>query len=196
MGSNKVNSGETAVVLNILKTGNESFIKSISEDRALEVQVKKTSLGQTPFAAVLSCIDSRVPVETIFGLGIGDIFSFRSAGNFVDQKIEENNDILGSLEFAKASGVQLILVLGHSSCGAVKAAIGKPDPKWPPSLDLMVDRLRTNIKTKDADVAIRENVRNTIKYIKEHSKFLSEFEIIGGVYDITTGAVNFLGENG
>ncbi|MFY0629879.1 MAG: carbonic anhydrase [Flavobacteriaceae bacterium] len=198
MGENK-----DSMAIEILKTGNQSFVENIASDRVLQTQVKKTSLGQTPFAAVLSCIDSRVPVETVFGLGVGDIFSFRAAGNFVDKKPIENNNILGSLEFATDSGVQLILVLGHTGCGAIKAAIGEPNPKWPLSLGIMVKRLRSNITKSskvitDSDKAIKENVVNTIKYISKHSAFIKEkekenkIEIRGGVYNIATGEVKFI----
>jgi len=190
MGSNKENAA-IEVAVNILKTGNESFVENVSSDRVLQTQVKKTSLGQTPFAAVLSCIDSRVPVETIFGLGIGDVFSFRSAGNFVDQKIEENNNILGSLEFAKMSGVQFILVLGHTSCGAVKAAIAGDSTKCQQT-NIMIGRLQNNITTTDENTAIKENIINTIKHIRKLSDCLRDFEIRGGVYDISTGEVEFI----
>ncbi len=190
MGSNKENAA-IEVAVNILKTGNESFVENVSADRVLQTQVKKSSLGQTPFAAVLSCIDSRVPVETIFDIGIGDIFSFRAAGNFVDQKIEENNNILGSLEFAKMSGVQLILVLGHTGCGAVQAAIAG-DPTECKQTNIMVGRLQNNISTTDENEAIRENVKNTIKHIRKLSDCLRDFEILGGVYNISTGEVEFI----
>ena len=103
--------------LQTLKDGNLRFQKSLKEDRNLIEQVTDTSKGQYPFATILSCIDSRVSSELIFDQGIGDIFSVRIAGNFV------NEDILGSMEFAcKLAGTKLILVLGHTSCGAVKGA--------------------------------------------------------------------------
>lgn len=194
MGNNeeKKNSG-SLIATDILRTGNESFVNSLSTNRVLDVQVRKTSLGQTPFAAVLSCIDSRVPVETIFDVGIGDIFSFRSAGNFVTGPKASlgNNNILGSLEFAMMSGVQLILVLGHTSCGAVKAAIaGEPTPCS--NTNEMIGRLKTNITTKDEDEAIKENVKKTIDHIRMQSNCLREFKIIGGIYNVSTGQVEFL----
>ena len=145
------------LAINILKTGNKNFVKNLSTNRNLKAEMKKTSGGQTPFAAVLSCIDSRVPVETIFDLGIGDVFSFRAAGNFVDQKIEENNNILGSLEFAKLSKVKLIVVLGHSRCGAIQAAIAG-EPTECKQTNIMVGRLQNNITTTDENAAIKENV--------------------------------------
>lgn len=193
MGSNKENISEMTfdIALNTLKEGNANFVRNLSTNRDLKVERERTAGGQTPFAAVLSCIDSRVPVEIVFDLGIGDVFSFRAAGNFVDKKIEENNNILGSLEFAKLSGVQLILVLGHSSCGAVKAAIAG-DPTPCAQTNEMVRRLQTNITSSDEDTAIRENVTNTITYIREHSQCLKDFEILGGVYNLKTGVVEFL----
>ena len=103
--------------IEILKEGNLRFQKNIKADRNLIKQVSETSTGQFPFATILSCIDSRVSSELIFDQGIGDIFSARIAGNFV------NDDILGSMEFAcKLAGTKLILVLGHTACGAVKGA--------------------------------------------------------------------------
>jgi carbonic anhydrase len=200
MGNNKENNDKItpSTVVDLLKEGNQNFVDNWMQKRNYREEVRETSGGQTPFAAILSCLDSRVPVEAIFDLGIGDVFSFRAAGNFVDQKIEENNNILGSLEFAKASGVQLILVLGHTGCGAINAAVGTPDPNWCGPMGVMVKRLRSNILNKgnviikDKKEATRVNVTNTIKHIKEHSSCLRNFEFIGGIYDITTGEVEFI----
>ena len=106
-----------SLALNALKEGNSRFVNNKKADRDLMVQVKDTCSGQYPFATILSCIDSRVSSELIFDQGIGDIFSARVAGNFV------NEDILGSMEFAcKLAGTKLVVVLGHTSCGAVKGA--------------------------------------------------------------------------
>ena len=103
--------------IQLLKEGNNRFIENKAINRNLLDQVKATSLGQFPFATILSCIDSRVSSELIFDQGIGDVFSARVAGNFV------NEDILGSMEFAcKLAGTKIVLVLGHTSCGAVKGA--------------------------------------------------------------------------
>ena len=100
-----------------LKEGNIRFQNNFSADRNLLEQVKDTTTGQFPFATVLSCIDSRIPVEMVFDQGIGDLFSVRIAGNFI------NDDILGSMEFAcKLAGSKVVVVLGHTSCGAVKGA--------------------------------------------------------------------------
>ena len=104
-------------IVDILKEGNKRFVDNQKLNRNLQQQVLETSGGQFPFATVLSCIDSRIPVEAIFDQGIGDLFSVRIAGNFV------NDDILGSMEFAcKLAGSKVLLVLGHTSCGAVKGA--------------------------------------------------------------------------
>ena len=103
--------------LQILKNGNDRFINNIREHKNLLEQVNETSVGQYPFATILSCIDSRTSAELIFDQGLGDVFSIRIAGNVV------NTDILGSMEFAcKVAGSKLILVLGHTKCGAIKGA--------------------------------------------------------------------------
>ncbi|MEO0341780.1 MAG: carbonic anhydrase, partial [Bacteroidota bacterium] len=107
-----------AIALDMLKAGNQRFVNKTPEDRDLHTQMQGTTSGQWPFAVVLGCIDSRVPVEVVFDQGIGDIFTARVAGNFV------NTDILGSIEYGcKVAGSKLVVVLGHTSCGAVKGAI-------------------------------------------------------------------------
>ena len=106
-----------AVALTLLQEGNERFVKNKKAERDLLEQVRDTATGQYPFATILSCIDSRVSAELIFDQGVGDIFSVRVAGNIV------NEDLLGSMEFAcKLAGTRVVLVLGHTSCGAVKGA--------------------------------------------------------------------------
>src|SRR3989304_4736362 len=106
-----------AIALKLLKDGNERFVSNLKLNRNLLQQVNETRDGQWPFAAILSCIDSRTSAELIFDQGLGDIFSIRIAGNII------NKDILGSLEFAcKMAGAKLIVVLGHSKCGAIKGA--------------------------------------------------------------------------
>src|SRR5690606_6936409 len=106
--------------ITMLREGNRRFLDRAPSERRLDAQVKATAAGQHPFAVVLGCIDSRVPVETVFDQGIGDIFTARVAGNIV------NPDLLGSMEFAcKLAGSKAILVLGHTSCGAVKGAIAQ-----------------------------------------------------------------------
>lgn len=190
------------MVIRAFSEGNERFRNNDLIARNLSAQVQKTSKGQFPQAIVLSCVDSRVPVETIFDQSIGDIFVARVAGNFV------NEDILGSMEFAcKVSGSKLILVLGHESCGAVKAAIddvklGNITPmlsKIKPAfaaIDYSGERNSNN--TEFVAMACESNIRNTINEIRTNSPILKEMEdnmeikIIGGVYDLDTGNVNFI----
>ncbi|MDG2062090.1 MAG: carbonic anhydrase family protein [Flavobacteriaceae bacterium] len=192
----------SASALKELKDGNQRFVEKKQLNRDLMQQVSETSTGQYPFAIILSCIDSRVSSELIFDQGIGDIFSVRIAGNFV------NEDILGSMEFAcKLAGTKLVLVLGHTACGAVKGAcdrarlgnlttlINKIEPsveavKEPEDLSL---RNSSNIDFVNEVAAV--NVKMTIENIRAKSQVLNELEdvgeiqIIGGMYDIKTGAV-------
>merc|ERR1712146_206732 len=136
--------GTPARALEELKKGNKRFVSNSPIDRDLLVQVDGTSSGQFPYATVLSCIDSRVSSELIFDQGIGDIFSVRIAGNFV------NEDILGSMEFAcKLAGTKLILVLGHTACGAVKGACDHA----------RLGNLTTLIKKLEPAVAAVENLK-------------------------------------
>ena len=194
-----------AKALELLQEGNQRFIAKQQVERDLNLQVDQTSTGQFPFATVLSCIDSRVPAELVFDQGIGDIFSVRIAGNFV------NTDILGSMEFAsKLAGTKLILVLGHTACGAVKGACDHAELG---NLTAMLGNITPAVEaiTEPADAADRtsanidfvnavgtKNVELTIERIREESPVLAEMEqageiqIIGGMYDIATGKVNFL----
>ena len=194
-----------AKALELLKEGNQRFTAKQQVERDLNLQVEQTSTGQFPFATVLSCIDSRVPAELVFDQGIGDIFSVRIAGNFV------NSDILGSMEFAsKLAGTKLILVLGHTACGAVKGACDHAElgnltgmlDKIAPAVDAVTepaaaaDRTSANIDFVNAVGA--KNVTLTIERIREESPVLAEMEqageiqIVGGMYDIATGQVSFL----
>ena len=188
-------------VLADLMDGNERFIETKMESRDLESQRNQTVGGQFPKAVVLSCIDSRVPVETIFDQGIGDVFVARVAGNF------ENTDILGSLEYScKAAGSKLVLVLGHESCGAVKAAIdgvelgnitsmlGNILPAVKQTAD-QVDGEATSSNSTFVAKTVENNVALTIERIREKSPILKEMEdngeinIVGGVYHLSTGKV-------
>ena len=185
--------------LEMLKTGNQRFVENRQEKRNYSEQVAQTSGGQYPFAVVLGCVDSRVPPETVFDLGIGDIFGIRIAGNFV------NEDILGSMEFAtKVVGSKHILVLGHTSCGAIQ---GAKDQVELGNLTGLVNKLQPAVQaTRDAsdggDLDINEiaemNVRITIEQIKQQSPILrelwenGEIGISGGMYDVSTGKVTFL----
>ena len=190
--------------LDALKQGNDRFVNGTQVARNLIAQVEETSTGQYPFATVLHCIDSRVSAEHVFDQGIGDLFSIRIAGNFV------NEDILGSMEFAcKLAGTKVLVVLGHTACGAVKGAcdharlgnltalINKIEPtveavNTPADADL---RNSSNIDFVN-DVAAK-NVEMTIDNIRTRSSVLSEMEangeikIVGGMYDIATGKVAY-----
>ena len=190
------------MAVEMLKAGNQRFLAGKPLNRDLSSQVHETSGGQYPFAVVLSCIDSRVPAEIIFDQGIGDIFNVRIAGNFV------NSDILGSLEFAcKVAGSKAILVLGHTSCGAIKGAC---DDVVLGNLTGMLDNLKTAVfsvdNSGDRSSANKEfvqkvsdmNVRLSIAAIKAQSPVLremldqGEISIVGGMYDVASGKVQFV----
>lgn len=195
-------SPKQAVVL--LKEGNQRFMANKKASRNLLEQVEDTSTGQYPFATILSCIDSRVSSELIFDQGIGDIFSVRIAGNFV------NEDILGSMEFAcRLAGTKVIVVLGHTSCGAVKGACDDAKlgnlttmlAKIKPAVEAVnepSDQSLRNSKNIDFvnDVA-KKNVELTIDNIRKQSPVLQdmedagEIEIVGAMYDINDGSVTF-----
>lgn len=190
----------TAVML--LKDGNKRFQDNIKADRNLLRQVDDTSTGQFPFAAILSCIDSRVSSEIVFDQGIGDIFSVRIAGNFI------NDDILGSLEFAcKVAGSKVIVVLGHSSCGAVKGAcdnveLGKLTgmlAKIKPAVNA-VEGVYEDMSSKNAEfvqAVSDKNVELTVQAIKDNSEVLKEMldngeiSVVGAMYNVATGEVIF-----
>lgn len=187
--------------LEILKDGNARFVQNLKANRNLLQQVNDTSGGQYPFAIILSCIDSRVPAELIFDQGLGDIFSVRIAGNFV------NEDILGSMEFAcKVAGSKLIVVLGHSSCGAVKGAC---DDVQLGNLTTLLSKLKPAVEaieekgdrsSANADFVQKvadKNVDITIENIRKQSPVLKEMldndsiGIVGGMYDVESGQVEF-----
>lgn len=191
---------ETA--LEKLKEGNERFVNNIKTHRDLLQQVNETSAGQFPFACILSCIDSRTSAELIFDQGLGDIFSIRIAGNIL------NDDILGSMEFAcKIAGSKLILVLGHTKCGAIEGAcdnivlgnlttlLNKIKPAIEKETLTKSDRNGNN-KLFVENVAIN-NVYLNVQKIKQQSNILLEMElsreikIVGGLYDLDTGFVVF-----
>ena len=190
--------------LQYLKEGNLRFQNNLKANRNLLEQVNDTSDGQFPFATILSCIDSRVSAELVFDQGLGDIFSVRIAGNFV------NEDILGSMEFAcKLAGTKLIVVLGHTSCGAVKGAcdnaqmgnltklISKIKPAVQAVTEPKNETERNSSNIQFVDNVAKKNVYLTIDRIHQESPILSEMEkngeimIIGAMYDINTGAVDF-----
>jgi len=194
-----------AVALTLLQEGNERFVKNKKAERDLLEQVRDTATGQYPFATILSCIDSRVSAELIFDQGVGDIFSVRVAGNIV------NEDLLGSMEFAcKLAGTRVILVLGHTSCGAVKGAC---DDARLGNLTTLISKIkpavqavtqpedpadRTSQNLQFVDEVAETNVRLTMDNIRRLSPVLKVMEedgeiiIAGAMYDISSGDVRFL----
>jgi len=185
-----------------LKTGNARFVSGQPAQRDHRADVKTTASGQYPFAVVLSCLDSRVPIEIVLDQGIGDIFSARVAGNVLD------DDILGSMEFGcKASGAKLIAVIGHSNCGAIKGAVD--DVKLGKLSDLL-SKIKPAIAKVPADVSPRAsknlefvdkvaeaNVRLVMQQVRERSPILRQMldqhqiGLVGGIYDLSTGEVHF-----
>jgi carbonic anhydrase len=191
--------------IEILKEGNERFVRNHKADRDLLEKVKDTATGQYPFATILSCIDSRVSAELIFDQGVGDIFSVRVAGNIV------NEDLLGSMEFAcKLAGTRVIVVLGHTSCGAVKGAcddarmgnlttlLSKIKPAVTAVSEPKDPSERTSKNQEFVDQVAETNVRMTIENIRKQSPVLrimeedGEIAIVGAMYDIRSGNVHFL----
>lgn len=191
-------------VLEILKKGNKDFTEDNLTVRNNSARVREAALGQYPKAAILSCLDSRVPVEDIFHRGIGDVFVARVAGNFV------NEDILGSLEYAcKVAGAKLIVVLGHEHCGAIKSAI---DDVQLGNITAMLSKIKpavadaaasfegeeTSSNPEFVDAVCTHNIEHAINEIRAKSPILKEMEdkgeikIVGGVYHLETGAVSFL----
>ena len=190
--------------LTSLVEGNTRFQQNLRADRNLLEQVKTTSTGQFPFATILSCIDSRVSSELIFDQGIGDLFSIRIAGNFA------NTDVLGSMEFAcKLAGTKLLVVLGHTACGAVKGAcddaklgiltsmLAKIKPAVEATIEPEDASIRNSSNTEFVNDVSTKNVELTIEYILENSPVLKEMQsegsikVIGAMYDIKTGKVTF-----
>jgi carbonic anhydrase len=191
-----------AKAIEMLKQGNDRFVSGDSIERDLIAQVKQTSKGQFPFAAVVSCLDSRIPPAIVFDQGIGDLFVARVAGNFV------NDDILGSLEFAtKLAGAKLILVMGHTECGAVKGAC---DAAQLGLLTTTLASINPAVKAVQGDYTPRNsqnakfvqavaemNVRLTMQKLRDRSVVLremidkGEIGLVGAMYDVTNGKVMF-----
>ena len=183
----------------ILVEGNKRFVQNVKAQRNLKSQVLETSTGQYPFAVILSCIDSRVPAELVFDQGIGDVFSARVAGNII------NEDILGSMEYAcKVAGSKIIVVMGHSKCGAVTAACQGVElgnvTKLLSKIRVAVNEVKSEgIELDEAGVetVAERNVLNSIERIRNESKILAEMEangeieIVGAMYSLTTGEVTF-----
>jgi carbonic anhydrase len=188
--------------LTILKEGNGRFRQNLRVSRDLLQQVNATSDGQWPFATILSCIDSRTSAELIFDQGLGDVFSIRIAGNII------NDDILGSMEFAtKVAGSKLLVVLGHTNCGAIKGAC---DMVQLGNLSTLLNKIQPSVylerKTKTdrnakneqfVERVARIQVRRSVESIIEHSVIVRELietravGLIGAHYDIDTGEVEF-----
>lgn len=192
-------------VLQSLKEGNERFASGTLTTRDHTERVRQAALGQHPKAVILSCLDSRIPVEDAFDRGIGDVFVARVAGNF------ENTDILGSMEFGcKVSGSKLILVLGHEHCGAIKGAIDGVElgnitamlENVSPAVEHFADYAGEKSSENDEFVHMvaEQNVLLTIADIREKSPILKEMEskgeikIVGGLYNMDTAQVTFLDE--
>lgn len=191
-------------VLEDLLDGNKRYVSNNVTNSDISSLVQQTANGQFPKAVILSCIDSRVPVELVFDQTIGDIFVARVAGNF------ENIDILGSMEYSCAvAGSKLILVLGHESCGAVKAACDGVElgnitamlSNITPAAKMaseQVDGVADSSNKEFVAKTVENNVKLTIERIREKSKILQEMEdngeisIVGGVYSLATGKVNML----
>jgi carbonic anhydrase len=190
------------MALEILKEGNKRFVNNLKANRNLLQQANETSEGQHPFAIILSCIDSRTSAELIFDQGLGDVFSVRIAGNII------NEDILGSMEFAtKLAGSKIIVVLGHTKCGAVKGACDHAEMG---NLTALLSKIQPAVYDEKTEVENRNssnanfvekvaiiNVKRTVQAICERSPILKEMiekgeiGIIGGTHDISTGEVTF-----
>jgi carbonic anhydrase len=193
--------------LDFLKQGNERFINNLKTQRNLLQQVNETSDGQFPFAIILSCIDSRTSAELIFDQGLGDIFSARVAGNVI------NEDILGSMEYAiKYAGSKLIVVLGHTKCGAIISACNHVREgnitsllhKIKPSLDkeTTIVENRNGNNEEFVNIITELNVKYVLSEIVDRSDiiaqklFNSEIKLVGGMYNVDTGEVTFYEESG
>lgn len=185
--------------LRVLVEGNKRFMQNVKTQRNLKEQVLETSVGQYPFAVILSCIDSRVPAELVFDQGIGDIFSVRVAGNII------NEDILGSMEYAcKVAGSKIVVVLGHTKCGAVTAACRNVElgnittllQKIKPAVDIirtekeeMTDKAIEKVSVKNVQLSI-DRIRNESPILSEMEQ-KGEIEIVGAVYSVLSGEVEF-----
>jgi carbonic anhydrase len=186
------------IALKLLRDGNNRFINNLKVNRNLLQQVNETMDGQHPFAVILSCIDSRTSAELVFDQGLGDVFSIRIAGNVL------NEDILGSMEFAcKVAGAKIIVVLGHTKCGAIKGACDHVEMG---NLTGLLQKIKpamertpyTNDTTYDYPNAVAaNNVHYVMDEVAQHSPIikkmveLHEIAIVGGMYDIETGVVEF-----
>jgi carbonic anhydrase len=191
-----------SMALNLLEEGNKRFVNNLKVNRNLLQQANETSDGQHPFAIILSCIDSRTSAELIFDQGLGDVFSIRIAGNII------NEDVLGSMEFGcKVAGAKIIVVLGHTKCGAIKGACDHVEmgnltallSKIRPAVD-EEQTIKENRNAKNSEFVEKVaaiNIHRSVKSIIERSPILKEMieagqiGIVGGIHDITTGIVTF-----
>ncbi|MEP4147624.1 MAG: carbonic anhydrase family protein [Halioglobus sp.] len=190
-------------VLTALKQGNKRFLTGTITSRDHSAMVRSAANGQFPKAVVLSCLDSRIPVEDVFDRGIGDMFIARVAGNF------ENTDILGSMEFATLiSGAKLVLVMGHSDCGAIKAAIDGAElgnitsmlENIQPAIDSLADYSgdKSSSNHEYVHMVTERNVQLSIEDIRKRSPIIADLEkkgevkIVGALYDMASGAVEFI----
>jgi carbonic anhydrase len=187
-----------STALERLKAGNARFVSNATKRRDWSAKVVSTASGQFPFAAILACMDSRVPIEIVFDQGIGDVFGVRVAGNVV------NDDELGSLEYAVKVGTKLIVVLGHTSCGAVKGAL---DDVKLGNLTGLLAKIHpaaeaascSNSKDEACVTKVAEkNVLQSMQEIRERSPYLAKYldegkiRLVGAMYDVATGRVTFL----
>ncbi len=190
------------MAFSLLKDGNKRFISNLKANRNLLEQANETSDGQHPFAVILSCIDSRTSAELIFDQGLGDIFSVRIAGNII------NEDILGSMEFAcKVAGSKIIVVLGHTQCGAVKGACDHVEMG---NLTALLTKIRPAVDDEETvqdnrcaanDDFVQKvtviNVKRAMKEISERSTIIkemldnNEIMLVGGIHELSTGQVSF-----
>ncbi|MDM1294955.1 carbonic anhydrase [Sphingobacterium sp. N143] len=206
MRTHQINNRESVtpnLALTFLKEGNQRFVKNLKLNRNLLEQVNETKDGQFPFAVILSCIDSRTSAELIFDQGLGDIFSIRIAGNVI------NEDIIGSMEFScKLAGSKLVVVMGHSRCGAITGACKKVELGY---LTNLLDKITPSIthtksmyndldisSSAGVDLVARRHIEYTIKEVLNKSKVLremydnNEINIIGAFYNVESGIVDFI----
>jgi len=183
-----------AEALEQLKAGNKRFLSGRRLERDFSSEIKETATGQFPFAAILGCIDSRATAEQLFDQGVGDLFNARVAGNIV------NEDILGSLEYAcNVAGSKLILVLGHTACGAVTAATQRVELG---NITALLSKITPVVDSLGKGVAVdkvaEHNVQHSITRIRKESAILKDMEdsgkilIKGAMYDVASGEVRFL----
>jgi len=187
-----------AQALERLQAGNARFVANAPKSRDWSAKVIATSAGQYPFAAVLGCMDSRAPIEIVFDQGVGDVFGVRVAGNVV------NEDELGSLEYAAKVGVKVIVVLGHTRCGAVKGALDHVELG---NLTSLLAKIHPAVEAAHCgdshdeacvDKVATENVRQSMREIRQRSPYLAQYidagkiRLVGGMYDVSTGKVTFL----